>query len=163
MVWGNSVFLPHRRQSSHSDLTREWLFASKKLRRCHPDRTAPFRGCGGRRLYCWSPRSPPPDIWIHNYRSVKNKYVEFQRFKKKWVKKIIGQLHFVAAEPLWTGLVILIWKLFSMSGYRKYINGIWFWHRNPNFGLKKSWKAKKGHKGQWRPAKAKKVQNSKNL
>ena len=66
-------------------------------------------------------------------------------------------------SSLWTGLVILIWKLFSMSGYRKYINGIWFWHRNPNFGLKKSWKAKKGHKGQWRPAKAKKVQNSKNL
>ena len=66
-------------------------------------------------------------------------------------------------STLWTGLVILIWKLFSMSGYRKYINCIWFWHRNPNFGLKKSLKAKKGHKGQWRPAKAKKVQNSKNL
>ena len=65
--------------------------------------------------------------------------------------------------PLWSGLVILIWKLFSMSGYRKYINGNWFWHRNLNFGLKKSWKAKKGHKGQWRPAKAKKVQKSKKL
>ena len=75
----------------------------------------------------------------------------------------ISAIGTVPCMPLWTGLVILIWKLFSMSGYRKYINGIWFWHRNPNFGLKKSWKAKKGHKGQWRPAKAKKVQNSKNL
>ena len=73
------------------------------------------------------------------------------------------RLRFWRVESLWTGLVILIWKLFSMSGYRKYINCIWFWHRNPNFGLKKSLKAKKGHKGQWRPAKAKKVQNSKNL
>ena len=88
--------------------------------------------------------------------------------------------HYVLDNTIWLlllyshiGLVILIWKLFLMSGYRKYINGIWFWHRNPNFGLKKLWKAKKGHKGQWRPmkanegqwrpAKAKKVQNTKNL
>ena len=95
------------------------------------NRTVLFRGYGGRCLYCWSPRSPPPDIWSHNYcfisskqysKIVTNRSIFILIHKNVPFRGCGGRRLYSWRPPQELQINYHAWKMRALIGQ-------WFWHK----------------------------------